>query len=84
MVSNLSIFGIDTGLIIGGGGGGYRQLTDIMVDTGTTGCSMVCQQRVYRIEFLQHVFDNGHRICHLEALNTIMVLRQWAPSLAGQ
>ena len=61
-----------------------QQPTDIFIDTCTTGCSAVCLQEAYHAEFLQHVLDKGHLLYHMEALITVVALRQWAHSLAGQ
>jgi hypothetical protein len=51
------------------------------VDSCSTGAGTLCQQQAYHLTYPQHILDKKPPICHLDALNCVIALKQWAHHL---
>ena len=51
------------------------------IDACSTGCGGCTDTDAYHTKFPFHIMAEDKPICHLEALNTVVALRLWAPQL---
>ena len=61
----------------------HREPVGLYVDECTMGCRDMYHSKAYA-EFLQHMINRSHPICHLEALNVIMAIKTWAQKYKGK
>ena len=58
-----------------------RTPVHIYVDSCSTGCGGLCGKEAYHARFLAGILAQQLSICHLEAINCVVALRQWATQL---
>ena len=61
-----------------------REPVQLFMDACGTGCGELCQQKAYHKVFPEWVLAAQHPICQLEALNALVTVRRWVPSLKGR